>query len=319
MGFVYFTGSADRTLIRIGWTATGDYRRGAASSLAHHPPVLLAAVRTGTQRDHTALLRYFAPVRYAAEREVFTARPELVEYVNWLRQQWFTHTDPADGGPEDRAAFTDWAPDPARRVEPRTPDPAALLQFYDVRPGVLRETAWADLSIPPPAFNDYYTPPALIACARDAMGGIDLDAASNWAANRVHRIPRYYHVGRSAFDNPWAGRVWLNPPYGDNAPWFAEILRYTAAGDLTQLCMLSPVWAFNTAIARPVIDRAAAMVLLTPTPTFWGRDREGREAGPDDPRFGSNHPHAILYLGRRPAEFRAAFARRGVAMRIEAG
>ena len=54
------------------------------------------------------------------------------------------------------------------------------------------------------------------------MGGIDLDPASHWLANRVHRIPVYYHLGRRAEDNEWFGRVWLNLPYGNNAPWFDQ-------------------------------------------------------------------------------------------------
>ena len=59
------------------------------------------------------------------------------------------------------------------------------------------------------------------------MGGIDLDAASDLKANVVHQVPMYYHLDRSAFDNSVVrSSVWLNAPYGDWGPWFAEIVKY---------------------------------------------------------------------------------------------
>ena len=131
------------------------------------------------------------------------------------------------------------------------------------------------------------------------MGDIDLDAASEALANRTHKIPDYFHTGRSAFDNDWHGRVWLNPPYGNNAPWFERILEFVTKGAVTQLCMISPMWAFQTQIARPVMELSSGLILLSPTPKFWGNA--------DPNRTGKNHPHGIIYIGTRTVEFYRAF------------
>lgn len=319
---VYFYGTGDGKMIKIG--KTRDPLRVRRQSLEQGQLVkpnyrLLAAVHGGRTQE-TALHERFAALHVSdsGSKEIFYAEPELVRYVNWLRQQWFTWAE-EDDGPDDQPDFAQWRPGPGREVDWQQSDPDVLIQLYEAEPGSLFGTPWAALSRPPPKHNDYYTPPGIVALAREAMGGIDLDAASHWVANREHRIPVYYHVFRSAFDNPWFGRVWLNPPYGDNKPWIEQIIRYWDAREVEQLCMLSPVWAFSAQQARPLMDRSSAMLLLSPTPSFWGRNRKGQDSTATDPQWGSNMPHAIVYLGHRAAEFRTAFASRGVFMSLESG
>jgi hypothetical protein len=336
-GFVYFTGSADGELIKIGHTRQPvPWGRAGQTKLGHSAPIPLCAVR-GSVTAERSLHAHFAGLAVGDEVEIFRATPELVGYVNWLRQQWFTWADTeAADGPDDEPDWRDFMPEghhaangAGRCIPLEPPEPGAMLQHYDVTSGPYRDTPWAGLTIPPPDFNDYYTPPELVAAARLAMGGLDLDPASHWSANRVHRAGTFYHKHRSG---PWFGRVWLNPPYGDNQAWFEPILRYwltdpaeRAAVDaeqakrvgITQLCMLSPVWAFNTGIAAPVTRLASAFLLLGPAPKFWGQNREGKRAGPDRPIFGSDHPHAILYLGDRAEAFRDAYRGRGLFMTLD--
>jgi hypothetical protein len=149
-----------------------------------------------------------------------------------------------------------------------------------------------------PTAGIFVTPAVIVNAAREAMGGIDLDPASDLRANDVHKIGMYYDRERSAFENPWFGRVWLNPPFGDWAPWFEQIIRYWDAGEMTQLCMLSPAYAFTTRLAQPVMERAAAMILLSPTPKFSGNPQGGN---------GTNLPHMIMYVGPRVNDFATAF------------
>lgn len=127
------------------------------------------------------------------------------------------------------------------------------------------------------------------------MGGIDLDAASHPIANRQHRIPDYFHINRSAFEHDWYGRVWLNPPYGHNAPWFERIEQFVASGEVEQLCMLSPLWAFTTEQARPVMRLSAAN---------------------EKSKTGTNQPHGVVYFGHRVDEFLAAFASHGIPLEV---
>ena len=58
---------------------------------------------------------------------------------------------------------------------------------------------------------------------------------------------------------------------------------------MTRLCMLSPVYAFTTGLAKPVMERVAAMILMSPTAKFSGNPQGGNE---------TNLPHLIVYMGR---------------------
>lgn len=308
--WLYVAGERTGADIKIGHTTQATIRsrlKGVNGEANDHTYVLLAAVR-GDGKDERLMREPFRPVTTkGARREYVHPDPEAVGYAAWLRAQWFAAVDidarDADY-PHEHADL--WLPGPGRCILPPPIDDTKLVQDYDTVDGPLNGTPWAWMPNPKASFQDYFTPAEIVNAARTAMGGIDLDPASHWAANRVHKIPEWYTTTRSAFDNPWFGRVWLNPPYGNNEPWFAEIERWVGKGDVTQLCMLSPMWAFTTNIARPVMETATAMILLSPTPKFWGN------ANPD--RVGANHPHAIVYIGDRVAEFTAAFRPFGMAM-----
>ncbi len=302
MSWVYFMGARDGSKIKVGHTKK-DLRQRLRQNENHmigdtEGLCILAAV-IGTRTHEQQVLQYFQPDALTGEREWFHPSPRLIEYINWLRQQWWTTLDSGDVISE-AVDWDRWMPMADRTVEPvREYGQMALIQGQ----GELIGTRWDVLSTPEPTGDDFYTPPDLIAAAEAAMGGIDLDPASHWRANRIFHIPTYYHLYRSAFDNPWFGRVWLNPPYGDNEPWLERIIEFWDKGEMQQMCMLSGVWAFTTQMARPVLERSTAMLLLSPTPTFWGHPRGNT---------GTNRPHAILYMGPRVNEFHDAFAPFGI-------
>lgn len=61
--------------------------------------------------------------------------------------------------------------------------------------------------------NEWYTPPDLIAAAREVMGGIDLDPASCELANSCVQATKYFTAQDNGLTKAWFGRLWLNPPY----------------------------------------------------------------------------------------------------------
>lgn len=64
------------------------------------------------------------------------------------------------------------------------------------------------------ASNEWYTPEKYIIAARDLMGSIDLDPASNEVAQIWIKAKKYLTVTDNGFKQSWLGNVWLNPPYG---------------------------------------------------------------------------------------------------------
>jgi hypothetical protein len=306
---VYFFGMSDGLAIKIGFTT--DLLSVRKKSILHGQMTkvdlhLLAAVN-GTRTQEKEIHNFFLHLKDDVNStEQFKVAPELIEYINWLRQQWWTYLAEEEVV-DEKPAWPQWMPTGCdRRVPFMEEDPYDLIPRHVSYHGPLAGTCWNRLSTPTKSGDDFYTPKEIVDAARNAMGGIDLDPASHWQANRVHKIPKYYHLSRSAHDNPWFGRVWLNPPYGNNAPWFECIKKYWDAKEVEQLCMISPVWVFNTQQAIPIMDRSSAMVILTPTPEFWGHPNG---------RTGVNHPHAVIYLGHRAKEFRDAFRDYGMPFR----
>lgn len=272
--------------------------------------VLLAGVHA-TTKDENLIKTYFAEyVRTdkGRRREYFQPVAPIIEYANWLRSQWWSTIDASDLLADAPIIEPDhWLPAEGRAITPPARDELKIVQDYEDPSDTLYNTAWSWMAGQKAGVQDYFTPPEIVDAARTAMGGIDLDAASHPLANREHKIPDYFHTGRSAFHNDWYGRVWLNPPYGNNAPWFECITKYTDTGAVEQLCMLSPMWAFQTRLALPVMERATGLILLSPTPRFWGNK--------DPDKSGSNQPHGVIYIGERQQEFHQAFARFGFPMR----
>lgn len=269
--------------------------------------VLLAAC-LGSRKDEVAIREHFEHVRdksLGSHREYFHADGRLVGYISWLRRQWWTSISEQDSqGDWESVDPSHWMPGPGRHDEPPVSDPGKLVQDFEQLDGPLAGTAWAWMPSPKSSIQDYFTPPEIIAAVGEGMGGIDLDAASHWLANRVHRIPEYFDVNKSAFAHEWFGNVWLNPPYGNNGPWFARALEQIESGNVRQLAILSPVWAFTTALAGPLMEQVAATILLVPTPKFWGNK--------DPSKTGTNNPHCIVYFGDRRREMFAALQPFGI-------
>ena len=99
--------------------------------------------------------------------------------------------------------------------------------------------------------DDYYTPSWVF----EQMGiRFDLDVAA--PPGGVPWIPadRFYTKADNGLAQEWSGRVWMNPPYSDSAPWASKFLDH---GDGVALLPMSKsewmweVWKWADGLVVP--------------------------------------------------------------------
>lgn len=78
--------------------------------------------------------------------------------------------------------------------------------------------------------DDWSTPPELVAELAREFGAFDLDPCCR---EITAKAPRFYTRETNGLAQEWRGRVWLNPPYSDPAPWLEKAIEAQRAGALT--------------------------------------------------------------------------------------
>lgn len=122
--------------------------------------------------------------------------------------------------------------------------------------------------------HEWYTPADYLEAARRVLGAIDLDPASTLAANEKVKAAQIYTAGDNGLARPWAGRVWLNPPYSQPLiEQFAEKLAGHAAAHEIDAAIALVNNATDTAWFRTLADVAAAICFKTGRVKFWGPDQ----------------------------------------------
>lgn len=147
--------------------------------------------------------------------------------------------------------------------------------------------------------NEWYTPPEYLDAARAVMGGIDLDPASSAAANELVQAEVFYSAADDGLEQPWAGRVWMNPPYSsDLVGLFADKLMVDwRAGDLEQAIVLVNN-ATETVWFHKMLDAASAVMFPRGRVRFLKSD--GEVGAP-------LQGQAVLYFGEHIAAFASAY------------
>jgi len=150
--------------------------------------------------------------------------------------------------------------------------------------------------------NEWYTPAEYITAARSVLGEIDLDPASSDEANVVVGAARYYTADDDGLEQPWSGRVWMNPPYAKTAVdrFCTRLAREYREGTITEAIALVNN-ATETTWFQEMAREASALCFPRGRVKFWHPSKESA------PLQGQ----AIVYLGTKPKEFREAFVRFG--------
>lgn len=152
--------------------------------------------------------------------------------------------------------------------------------------------------------DEWYTPQKYIEAAREVMGEINLDPASNEAANQVVDADNYYSLENSAFDNEWFGKVWMNPPYSRIIKLFAhKLVEEFEAGRVTEAVVVTNNGT-DTQWFHKMGSVASAFCL------HKGRIGFINETG--DQVQNNNKGQIFTYLGSNPERFKEVFSEFGL-------
>lgn len=191
-------------------------------------------------------------------------------------------------------------PGPAPAEDPQASGPAPP-------PPVQNRTPEREAPAPPHVArnageSEWYTPPEYIAAATAVMGPIDLDPASVPEANEVVGAARFWTADDDGLTRPWAGTVWMNPPYAQPAVdrFCTRLAREYHDGDVTEACALVNN-ATETGWFQALLAEAATVCFPRARVKFWHPDRVS----------GPLQGQAVLYLGPHGPRFAAEFLRFG--------
>ena len=137
------------------------------------------------------------------------------------------------------------------------------------------------------------------------MGGIDLDPASTPVANEVVRAARFYTEQDNGLIQDWAGRVFMNPPYGGAVPgpggkhipikraFMDKLGRHLDDGSVSEAVVVSPN-DFAPAWGNVIREQVASICMLRRSHTaqnsteFWKDCTVGA---------GGGAPSSVFYFG----------------------
>lgn len=151
--------------------------------------------------------------------------------------------------------------------------------------------------------NEWYTPARYIEMAREVMGTIDVDPASNNHAQATVRATTFYTEANSGLDKPWGGKVWMNPPYSNpEVQQFSEkVINEYLSGRVTEAVVLTNN-SGDTAWHHSMADVATAMCITRGRIKF------------ESPTRASNSPamgQSFFYFGPHIDRFAEVFSEIG--------
>ena len=141
---------------------------------------------------------------------------------------------------------------------------------------------------------EHYTPKWVLDSVLCVMGEIDLDPCSNSGTDPNVPAMEHYTKDSDGLSKEWRGRVFMNPPYGDEiGQWTRKLADEVASGRVTEAIALLPArtdtaWWYNL-----ITDRRYWCVVHL----LKGRLKFG------DAESGAPFPSALVYFGDRRVEF----------------
>ena len=155
---------------------------------------------------------------------------------------------------------------------------------------------------------EWYTPEKYVEAAREVMGGIDLDPASNDMANEIIKAPTYFTKDDDpdGLSQSWFGNVWLNPPYGKGSGLFTtKLVEEYLAGRVKSGILLLNAYGFDSGWFQPLWKYPICFT-----------DHRVQFYSPQKESGGPANANIFVYLGSEPKKFRDAFMNFGHVVKL---
>lgn len=152
--------------------------------------------------------------------------------------------------------------------------------------------------------DEWYTPSQYIEAAREVLGTIDLDPASNDFANETVKATTYYTEETNGLAQEWFGNIWMNPPY--STALLSQFADKLISSNFSQAIVLVNN-ATETAWFEKMISKASAIVFHKGRIRFVKRD--GEHGAP-------LQGQAFIYYGGNAERFLEVFSKYGWGARL---
>jgi phage N-6-adenine-methyltransferase len=253
-----------------------------SSKLVASPTALAARIQAAHEAAQSAMR---SAVSYAFEAgKLLMEAKKLVGHGNW--ESWVRESC----GFSERTAQGYMR---LARLDPEKAQRVALLSLRDALKA-LAGSKGEPASLPYSENPEWYTPHKYIEAARQVLGNIDLDPASNDIAQQMVRASTYYTAETDGLVQEWRGRTWVNPPYSKNliAPFVRKLLDEYRDGNVPEAVLLTHART-DAGWFHEAADAAAAICFTCGRISF--RTRNGTGNSPTD---GSVFFYFGLNLGR---------------------
>lgn len=298
---IYFLVSPDGTMCKIGFST--DVVKRFQTHRSSFPWKFYAAI-SGAHSNEQSIHSHFKALAIPDTDEHYWLKDELLEYLEWVgTRAWAacSFDDLKDAYPFE-GRFP-WSPRERTALNGQQ-----SLGFDDqIVPGVRKPASRSSrvLATIRSDSDEWYTPSAYVEAARRVMGQIDLDPASCPLANLTVRAESIFTRADDGLRYEWRGRVWLNPPYGNEKDRFVEhLLSEYKAGRVQEAIMCLNAHATDTIWFQPLWDYP---ICLTHHRVRFVGGQKDKTADDVMPTTGT----AFVYVGPNPDRFAAQFSQFG--------
>ena len=204
-----------------------------------------------------------------------------------------------DGRLHERRIATADIVDAAKRVHAGETPEAVVSELRTGKPHVAHNSG----------NQEWYTPQHILDAAREVLGRIDLDPASNTTAQQRVRARNYYTAEQDGLAQEWSGTTWLNPPFAIHlVEQFTSKLVAAVQSGAVSAAVLLVNNSTDTKWFQHACSAATRICLVRGRIKF------------EQPHGSTSSPlqgQCVLYFGAEPERFLQAFSKFGTVLRHE--